>query len=209
MKKTQSINIRGIVIIFDEDAFQRLNSYLDEINKYFKTKKGYEDIINDIETRIAELFQQKLNDKKQVITLEDVEEVIAIMGHPSDFDMDTEEEATGFPGTSRRRRRLFRDMDNRMIGGVCAGLSAYFNTDMVWFRIAFVIALFLGGSSILVYLVLWVVVPPARTVSEKLEMQGDPVTISNIEKSFKEEMSGLKDKLNDLTKQAKETFHDK
>lgn len=209
MKKTQSINIRGIIIIFDEDAFQRLNSYLDEINKYFKTKKGYEDIINDIETRIAELLQQKLNDKKQVITIEDVEEVIAIMGHPSDFDMDTEEDATKSPDTYRRRRRLFRDMDHRLIGGVCAGLGAYFNTDMVWFRVAFVIALFLGGSSILVYLVLWIVVPPARTVSEKLEMQGDPVTISNIERSFKDEMSGLKDKLHDLTKQAKETFHDK
>lgn len=209
MKKTLSINIRGILIMIDEDAFQKLNTYLDEINKHFKTKKGYEDIINDIETRIAELLQQKLSEKKQVITIEDVEEVTRIMGHPSDFDQDSEENTGNAFHQGHVRKRLFRDIDNRMIGGVCSGLGAYFNVDTVWFRIAFVVALLIGGSSILVYLVLWIVTPPAKSVSDRLEMQGDPVTISNIEKAFKEEMNELKDKLDDLTKQAKETFHKK
>ena len=209
MKKTLSINIRGILIMIDEDAFQKLNTYLDEINKHFKTKKGYEDIINDIETRIAELLQQKLSEKKQVITIEDVEEVTRIMGHPSDFDQDSEENTGNAFHQGHVRKRLFRDIDNRMIGGVCSGLGGYFNVDTVWFRIAFVVALLIGGSSILVYLVLWIVTPPAKSVSDRLEMQGDPVTISNIEKAFKEEMNELKDKLDDLTKQAKETFHKK
>ncbi|NOX84769.1 MAG: PspC domain-containing protein [Chlorobi bacterium] len=210
MKKVLNINMRGIIITIEEDAFRRLSNYLDSISNHFKTKKGYEDILGDIETRIAELFQQKLKDKKQAITMEDVEEVISVMGHPSDFNIDEEEYTTASPETSKRKgKRLFRDMDNRIIAGVCAGLGAYFNIDMVWFRVAFVAALFLGGSSILIYLILWVVIPPARTLSEKLEMQGDPVTIENIENAFKEEMNGLKDKLNDLTKQAKETFHKK
>ncbi len=210
MKKVLNINMRGIILTIEEDAFQKLTDYLESINDHFKTIKGYEDIMSDIETRIAELFQIKLKGNKAAITIEDVDEVISVMGHPSDFNLDEEETATASPGTyQKKRKRLFRDVDNRMIAGVCAGLGAYFNIDLVWFRIAFVVALFLGGSSILVYLILWVVIPPARTLSEKLEMQGDPVTIENIENAFKEEMSGLKDKLNDLTKQAKETFQKK
>jgi phage shock protein PspC (stress-responsive transcriptional regulator) len=210
MKKTLDINIRGIVFHIDEDAYDKLNKYLVEINSHFKSKKGQEDIINDIENRIVELFQQKLTDKKQVITLEDVNEVIDIMGHPSDFDQDSEEETTTSMGSSRKGpKRLFRDIENRMIGGVCSGLGAYFNIDQMWFRIGFIISVLIGGAGILVYLVLWIIIPPAKTVSEKLEMQGDPVTISNIEKAFKEEMSELKDKLEDLTEQAKQTFKKK
>ena len=86
MKKTLNINIRGIVFHIDDDAYEKLNKYLSEINHHFKSKKGHEDIINDIENRIVELFQQKLTDKKQVIVMEDVDEVIGIMGHPSDLD---------------------------------------------------------------------------------------------------------------------------
>ena len=202
--------MRGIIVTIEEDAFLKLSKYLESLNDHFKTIKGHEDIMNDIETRIAELFQIKLKGSKPAITMEDVDEVIAVIGNPSDFSIDEDETATASPDTfQQKRKRLFRDMDNRMIAGVCAGLGAYFNIDLVWFRIAFVVALFLGGSSILVYLILWVVIPPARTLSEKLEMQGDPVTIENIENTFKEEINGLKEKLNDLTKQAKETFQKK
>jgi len=210
MKKVLYINMRGIIITIEEDAFQKLSNYLESINDRFKTVKGYEDIMNDIETRIAELFQIKLIGNKPAITMEDVDEVISVIGQPSDFNIDEEETTTSPSGTTqRKRKRLFRDMDNRMIAGVCSGLGAYFNVDMVWFRVAFIVALFLGGSSILVYLIMWMVTPPARTLSEKLEMQGDPVTIENIENAFKEEMSELKDKLNELTRQAKETFQKK
>jgi len=210
MKKTLDINIRGIVFHIDDDAYEKLNKYLSEINAHFKSKKGQEDIINDIENRIVELFQQKLTEKKQVIILEDVNEVIAVMGHPSDFDQDSEEETTTSMGSGLKRpKRLFRDIENRMIGGVCSGLGAYFNIDQMWFRIGFLISVLIGGAGILVYLVLWIIIPPAKTVSEKLEMQGDPVTISNIEKAFKEEMNELKDKLEDLTEQAKQTFKKK
>ncbi len=208
MKKTLNINIKGIIFHLDEDAYTKLNSYLEEIKAHFRNKKGQEEIINDIENRIVELFQQKLNDKKQVIVIDDVDEVIGIMGHPADFDEDSEEDQVSYL-IQKGKKRLFRNIDDRMLGGVCSGLGAYFNIDATWVRIAFLLALFLAGGSGLVYIVLWIVIPPARTVSEKLEMQGDPVTISNIEKAFKEEMNEIKDKLDDLTEQAKQSFRKK
>ncbi|RLD48042.1 MAG: hypothetical protein DRI88_04455 [Bacteroidetes bacterium] len=210
MNKVLDINIKGIIFHLDEDAFNKLNTYLDEINKHFSHKKGCDEIISDIENRLAELFQQKLSDKKQVITLEDVDEVISIMGHPSDFDDDSEDDnSTISSNRPKVKKRLFRNIDERFLGGVCSGLGAYLNIDPTWVRIIFLLALFLAGGSVIVYIVLWIVIPPARTVSEKLEMQGDPVTISNIEKAFKEEMSEIKDKLEDLTEKAKESFKKK
>jgi phage shock protein PspC (stress-responsive transcriptional regulator) len=210
MKKILSINIRGTVFQLDEDGYERLNKYLNEIYRHFKSKKGHEEIISDIENRIIELFQHKLNDKKQVITLEDVNEVIAAMGHPSDFDNDSEEEQVYVTAVYEKgKKRLFRDRENGMIAGVCAGLSAYFDVDKMWFRIAFLVAFFVGGSGILVYLILWIAFPPARTISDRIEMQGDPVTISNIEKAVKEEMYDLKEKIDEFAGQVKETFKKK
>jgi phage shock protein PspC (stress-responsive transcriptional regulator) len=210
MKKTLQINIRGTVFQLDEDAYSRLEKYLNEIYRHFKSKKAHEEIINDIESRIVELFQQKLKDKKEVITIEDINEVISVMGHPSDFDNDSEEEFNYATVIDQKgRKRLFRDKENSMIAGVCAGLAAYFDIDRSWFRIAFIVALLAGGSSILVYLVLWIAIPQAKSLSDRMEMHGDPVTISNMEKAFKEEMNDLKEKIDDLAEQAKETFKKK
>lgn len=210
MKKILSINIRGTVFQLDEDAYERLNKYLNEIYRHFKSKKGHEEIISDIENRIVELFQHKLTDKKQVISLEDVNKVITAMGHPSDFDNDSEDEQVYVAAVYEKgKKRLFRDKENGMIAGVCAGLGAYFDVDKVWFRIAFLVAFFVGGSGVLVYLILWIALPPARTISDRIEMQGDPVTISNIEKAVKEEMSDLKEKIDDFAGQVKETFKKK
>lgn len=210
MKKTLNINIRGTVFQLDEDAYLRLEKYLNEIYRHFKSKKGHEEIINDIENRIVELFQAKLKDKKEVISIEDVNDLIAVMGRPSDFDYDSEEEpGMMVSGENMGKKKLFRDKENSMIAGVCAGLGVYFNVDKTWFRAGFLVALIAGGSSILVYLILWIVVPPARTLADRIEMQGDPVTISNIEKAFKEEVDDLKEKIDDLAEQAKETFKKK
>jgi len=210
MKKILSINIRGTVFQLDEDAYERLNKYLNEIYRHFKSKKGHEEIISDIENRIVELFQHKLTDKKQVISLEDVNKVITAMGHPSDFDNDSEDEQVYVAAVYEKgKKRLFRDKENGMIAGVCAGLGAYFDVDKVWFRIAFLVAFFVGGSGVLAYLILWIALPPARTISDRIEMQGDPVTISNIEKAVKEEMSDLKEKIDDFAGQVKETFKKK
>ncbi len=212
MKKTLNINIRGIVFNIDEDAYQKLNNYLAEINRYYKNKPGYEDIVNDIENRIVELFQEKVDNKKQVITITDVEDIIGILGHPTDFERELQDDA---PPMGNQRsysgggKRLFRDPDNRVIGGVCSGLGHYFRTDPVWFRLAFVLAVIFAGTGILLYLILWIVLPPARTTTDRLNMQGEPINISNIEKSVKEEMHEVKDKLDDFAQQAKQTFKKK
>lgn len=210
MKKTLSINIRGIVFNIDDDAYEMLNNYLAEINRHYKNQVGREDIMSDIENRIVELLQLKLNDKKQVITKTDIEDVIKILGWPSDFEKELEDEASAYSSQRQRGpRRLFRDPDNRMVGGVCSGLGAYFNLDPVWFRLLFVFAVIFAGSGILVYIILWIVLPPARTITDRMEMRGDPINIENIEKSVKEEMKDVKVKFDEFAEQAKQTFKKK
>lgn len=210
MKKTLNINIRGIVFNIDEDAYQRLNDYLSEINRHYKNKPGYEDIVNDIEHRIVELFQEKTNEQKQVIVIADVDDIIATLGHPTDFERELEDEMSAENQRNYRgSKRLFRDPENRVIGGVCSGLGYYFRVDPVWFRLAFVLAVIFGGTGLLLYIILWIVIPPARTVTDRLNMMGEPINISNIEKSVKEEMSQVKDKLDDFAQQAKQTFKKK
>ena len=206
MNKIMNINIGGIVFHVDDSAYEKLKNYLEDISKHFKKSTGGDEIINDIEARIVELFQQKLNSKKEVIILEDVDEVISVMGKPSDFE---EENEYNDPDVRQLgRKRMFRDIDNRILGGVCSGLGAYFRIDTVWFRLGFIIAT-LSGLSILAYLILWIIIPPAITISDKIEMEGNPVTISNIEKAFREEMDGLRDKIDDLAAQAKRKFRKK
>jgi phage shock protein PspC (stress-responsive transcriptional regulator) len=210
MKKTLSINIRGIVFNIDEDAYQLLNDYLADINRHYKNQPGHEDIMSDIENRIVELFQQKLSDKKQVINIADVSEIIGVLGRPSDFEQELQDETPpSYSGRKRRSKRLFRDPDNRMVGGVCSGLGAYFNIDPVWFRLAFVVAVLVGGSGILVYLILWIILPPARSATDRLEMRGEPINIDNIEKAVKEEMKDVKEKFDEFAGQARQTFKKK
>lgn len=208
MKTTTNININGISFTLDEDAYQMLNDYMISLKSHFKNKKGGAEIISDIEARIAELFQKMLNETKQVIDLEDVNKVKSQLGQPSDFESETEEEQTYdyiYDGT---RKRLYRDINNRMIGGVCSGLGAYFHVDTTWIRLAFVVAT-ISGISPFVYLILWIVIPAAVTASERLEMRGENVNISNIEKSIREELSEIRDKVDDLAGQARDKFRRK
>jgi phage shock protein PspC (stress-responsive transcriptional regulator) len=321
MKKNISINLQGIIFHLEDDGYEVLSRYLHEVKAHFASYQGHEEIVADIEGRIAELFSARLSVNKQVITLIDVEEMTAKMGRVSDFATEPDEEdqepaaATGtaggtfgpngpfgpkgafgpegtfgpdgpfaagrdadgqprrlyrdlahrkiagvaaglaqyfrvnpllvrlvfvalvllpnvfgiydhFPGTGMFRhrfdfgglaliayivlwialpkradapapidtldfggkltgRKLFRDTDNGKVGGVSAGLAAYFQTDVVLVRVLFLIGLFLGGSTFLIYLVLWAVVPEARTVSEKMQMRGDDVTLSGIDNNLR------------------------
>ncbi len=195
MKKTIKINLSGIIFHIDDDAYEKLKAYLDTISRYFSNKKESKEIIDDIEARIAELFQERIKGESHVITLEIVDEVIDIMGNPEDI-ADTAEEAenTGsFNENYRTSRRLYRDPENSVIGGVCGGLSAYFAVDPIIFRLLFVIFFFAGGASILVYVILWIVLPRATTAAQKLEMRGEKVNVSNLEKKIREEYENVKD----------------
>lgn len=191
MNKTLNINLAGLIFHIDENAFNKLESYLDTLKRQFRPAEGGNEIISDIETRIAELFRERTSESKQVINLSDVTEVIEIMGQPEDY-LEAEAEASGseIPPRYARTKRIFRDPDNRIIGGVASGLAAYFNIDPLWLRLVFVLLFFTGGG-ILIYLIMWLIIPKATTTAEKLMMRGEPVNISNIQRSIKDEFTEM------------------
>lgn len=279
MKKNISINIGGIIFHIEEDGYDKLKSYLDSVNKYFSSFEDSKEIIADIEGRIAEIFLSKLDEGKQIINQEDVNDLIATMGTTKDFEAtietepeeakeeqpqeETKEEATDSAGeepkasfekarrfyrdTKRRVvggvasgianyfgmdpiwirllmlaflfniffwglsgfifltyiilwiaipgndqldddkavKKLFRSTDDRVLGGVSGGIASYFGTDPVVIRVLFILSIFLGGAGLLAYLILWIITPEAKSITEKMQMQGEPVTISNIEQNIK------------------------
>jgi len=204
MKKTFTINISGTIFHIDDDAYENLQRYLHMLNRHFGTAIEGQEILQDIEARISELFIEKTGNKVEVITNEMVEEVISRMGKPEDFMEPADEEASAKGQTSgqtqegepKLRRRLYRDGDSRVLGGVCSGMAAYFNIDVVILRVIFVLAFFLYGAAFLVYIVLWIAVPKAKTTAQRLEMKGKEATVSNIQQSIKEEMNEVGDSFN-------------
>ncbi|MDA3891608.1 MAG: PspC domain-containing protein [Salinivirgaceae bacterium] len=191
MKKTVKINIGGLLFHVDEDAFVILNAYLGKIKSHFKTDREGSEIIADIENRIAELLQLRINDQKQVIILDDVNEMIEIMGRPEDFEGEPEAQKTY--DEPLNRKRFYRDLDSNVIGGVCSGLGAYFGIDPVILRVLFVILSFaMAGFPVAVYLVLWIVTPAALTTAQKMEMRGGDFTINDIEQRVKTEFDNVK-----------------
>ncbi len=190
MNKTLTINLGGFIFHIDEDAYHQLENYLGQIKRQFATTQGGSEIIADIESRLAELFKERTSDAKEVITLSDIEEVINIMGKPEDYLYDDSDEPGDFAYTSQPysgAKRIFRDGDNRIIGGVSSGVAAYFNIDALWIRLLFVV-LFFSGPGIFIYLVMWLIIPMAKTTAEKLQMRGKSVNVSTIEQTIREEM---------------------
>jgi phage shock protein PspC (stress-responsive transcriptional regulator) len=191
MKKTLTVNLANQVFHIDEDAFYRLREYLDRIEGHFSDKDERNDIISDIENRIGELFGQRINVQKQVITLQDVEEIIRIMGDPVEIVGEEQAGKSEYENYSKPKR-LYRDPDNRVLGGVCGGIGQYFKIDPLIVCILFLIVFFGFGIGLLIYIILWIVVPEARTTAQKLEMRGDPVNASNIGKFVKDEFDHVK-----------------
>ena len=285
MKKNISINIGGIIFHIEEDGYDKLKNYLDSVNKYFSSFDDSKEIIADIEGRIAEIFLSKLEEGKQIINQEDVNELIATMGTTRDFEATIEaepeepkkeasaesaEEQTSSEdseeaeskGSFEKKKRLYRDAKRQVIGGVASGVANYFNIDPIWvrllmlaflfniffwglsgfifityiilwiavpssseldddktvkklfrstddrvlggvsggiasyfgtdpvvIRVLFVVTIFLGGAGLVVYLILWIITPEAKSLTEKMQMQGEPVTISNIEENLKKNLN--------------------
>ena len=205
MKKTFTINISGSIFHIDDDAFEKLQQYLHILNRHFGVAAEGQEILQDIEARIAELFIEKTSNKVEVITNDMVEEIIARMGKPEDFMEPGDSETSGKAqpegaiqeGEQKSPRRLYRDGDSRVLGGVCSGMAAYFNMDTVILRVIFFLMFFLiGPFNLLLYLILWIAVPKAKTTAQRLEMKGKEATISNIEKSIKEEMNEVGENYN-------------
>jgi phage shock protein PspC (stress-responsive transcriptional regulator) len=197
MNKTVNINLGGMFFHIDEDAYLKLTRYFDAIKRSLNSSSGQDEIIKDIEMRVSELLTEKQKSEKHVVGLKDVDEVIAVMGQPEDYIIEDEEKSNQSFNDygARKHKKLYRDKEKGMIGGVATGLGHYFGIDAVWIKIIFLVFVFAGfGTGILAYFVLWIVTPEAVTTSEKLEMTGEPVTISNIEKKVREEIESLSDK---------------
>lgn len=195
MKKTLTINLGGRVFHIDEDAYQALYQYLESLRNHFGRSEASGEILTDIEGRISELFTDWLaatapgerqagpSDRKgverEVITMEDVNRVMSLMGKPADFG-EAEETPHGATDNGKGDKRFFRNPDEKLLAGVCSGIAAWFRIDPVWVRLAFVLFTLAGGWGILIYLVLWLVVPEAQSASDRLAMRGKKVNIGSI-----------------------------
>ena len=194
MKLTVSINLGGYSFNIDEDAYSELREYLRSLERHFAAEESCSEILSDIETRLAEIFRTKMTNYKQVISIEDVFQTISVMGAPEDIsenDKKTTKDKFASPGY----HRMYRDIDNRIIGGVCAGIGAYWDIDPVIVRIIFVALMFAGGMGVLIYLILYIALPVARTTAQKIEMRGEPVNIHNIKGAVKNEFNAVRKKM--------------
>jgi len=205
MNKTVSVNIGGRVFNIEESAFDKLNRYLQTIRSYFEGNESVDEIISDIELRVAELFMERINDQKQVITFSDVDDVITVLGKPEDYIDDDEEVHSS---TKRKTgKRVFRDPDNKVLFGVCGGISAYFGWDPIVLRALFALFTIFYGSGIIIYIVLAIIIPKAKTTAEKLQMRGEPVTVDNISKKVSESFDNVQEDIKEFGERNKGTMN--
>ena len=204
MNKTIIININSIVFHIEEDAYDTLRSYMIDIKKHFGNSAESKEILEDIENRIAEMFSERIQTgRKEVINLEDVHQVIDQMGRVSDFEGNEEttfEEEQGYTPREAQNspiesfgKKLMRDPDDKIFGGVCSGLAHYFAIEPIWIRLLLVLFFLLGGSGVLVYFILWIVMPMAETRADKMAMRGEKPNLQNFKKNFDEEVKGFSD----------------
>jgi len=200
MNKTININLGGLFFHIDETAYQKLNRYLNSIRKSLSDDpQGKDEIIKDIEMRISELLTDRIVDARQVVSESDIDEIVSIMGQPEDYNVD--EEFFNEPGyTSKNRRvskKLYRDGDDKFLGGVASGTAHYLGIEPIWSRILWLLLAFGTGFGFFIYPLLWVLLPEAKTTAEKLEMEGESVNIDNIEKKIREEFSDISQRVKD------------
>lgn len=189
MKKTLTVNLGGTVFHIDEDAYQLLDKYLTNLRLHFNKEEGSDEIMNDFEMRISELFNERIRLGYEVITIEHVEVVIKRMGKPEElFENENIQEENKNQNTSNKenegKKRLMRDPDNKLLGGVAGGIAAYMGWDTTAVRLAMILLLFVPYAPIvIIYIILWLIMPLARTAADKLIMRGESVTLENIGKT--------------------------
>lgn len=193
MKKTLSIHLGRQLFVIEEDAYDRLQAYLKKLEASLANESGITEIVEDIEMRFAELLTQYLGETRQVVTIGDVEKAISSLGEPEEITEETEQPKQAQANyDSNGQKRMYRDMDNAMLGGLASGLSAYLGIDPVIIRIIFVIFLFMGFG-FPVYVILWIIIPSAKTPSERLQMKGKPVNIDTLKEEFEKTAGRLKE----------------
>lgn len=213
MKKTLTVNLSQRVYHIDEDAYNMLNDYLDSLREILSSDESRDEIIMDIENRIGEICSERINANRQVVTVDDITEIITQLGKPEQFDL-TDDDTETPPAFSSDQsdktvppytpplpsqsssRRLYRDMHNKMIGGVCSGIGAYIGIDPTWIRLLFILFAFLYGTTIIVYIFLWIIIPPAMTVTSQMRMNGMQPTMENIGRAVNQAYTTARDKVN-------------
>lgn len=180
MKKTLSISIGGRVFQIEEDAYITLDTYLQTIHARYSHDASMKELVDDIESSISEKFEQRLAGRSLVV-LQDVEQVISVMGKPEEIDQEPLHEAPIESVIEKGQKRLYRNPDDKMIAGVCSGIAAYLGMDVVFVRLVFVLLGIINGIGVIAYIVLWIVMPEAQTISQKLAMKGKQATISELQ----------------------------
>ncbi|MDR0540679.1 MAG: DUF2807 domain-containing protein [Dysgonamonadaceae bacterium] len=190
MKKTLTVNLNGRVFNIDEDAYQLLDKYLRNLRIYFRKEDGSDEILADFEARIEELLSDRVRLGYSVITIAEVEQVIARMGRPGDFGENEEDVREEKSAGCREdefaqvKKKFYRNPDDKMFAGLCSGVAAYFGWNIVAVRI--IVGILVPATSfwiVPVYLIGWLVIPEAVTAEQQLEMQGKPITVENIGKT--------------------------
>jgi len=201
MNKTVNINLAGIFFHIDEDAYTKLQHYIDAIKRSLANTQGQDEIIADIEARIAELFAEKIENERQVIGNKEVDEIITIMGQPEDYMVDEEifEDQPQYTHSRTSGKQLFRDTEHSYIGGVSSGLGHYLGIEALWVRLLWIIlTVASSGAFILIYIALWIFVPEAKTTADKLSMRGEEVNITNIERKIREGFDDVAGKMKNV-----------
>ena len=203
MQKVVKVSIANIAFTLEQDAHELMRDYLERLQIHYESSPNCGEILSEIESRIAELLSER-GYRDKVVPPETVQEIIDILGRPEDFD--SEAESGDQP---RNRKRVFRDPDNKILGGVCGGLGAYFSVDPLIFRIAFAVWVFFffwlevfadwgWGMSVLgmfAYVILWISMPEARTVEQRYNMKGGSVSLKNIQKTVEKEAKDVSRKV--------------
>jgi phage shock protein PspC (stress-responsive transcriptional regulator) len=197
MKEVRQISLNGIVFFIEEDGYIALKKYIGNLEHYYADKEGGKEIIEDIQIRFAELLLEKRTYQGQAVTLSNIEDVISILGYPDNFEAEEPEQSKRKDApSSQKYRRLYRDLEDSRLGGVCSGLSYYFGINVLVFRLIF---LFLGICSVgfwtLVYIILWLVIPSAKTTQQRYEMKGEALNIEDIEQKIKDGVNEAGEKI--------------
>jgi phage shock protein PspC (stress-responsive transcriptional regulator) len=206
MNKTIIININGFVFHIEEDAYEILKTYMTDVKRHFLNSADSHEITTDIENRIAEMFTDILaRDNKQVVLEQDVTAVIEQMGSVADFDYPEDDGSRPNDAFTyaTNTRTLFRDGEDHLLGGVCSGLANYFGTEPVWIRLVFAIAVIFAGTGLFLYIILWIVVPKAKSRADRMAMKGEKLNLQGFKKNLEDEMSAVRGHFSDLGQEAK------
>jgi len=210
MEKTLTININGWVFNINEDAYYLLTDYFKKLKNHFNQQEGGGEIVADIEARIAELFKEKIDEKESVINISHVENIMKTMGQPYEMqeEMDPDDTtASSFKWSSKSNKKLYRDTSKSHIAGVAGGLGKYIGLDPIFIRIAFLLLIPVGGTGVIVYMILWILIPEAASTSDRIRMEGKKVNVENIENKVREEAQYIKDRLSDFSEEAKGVYN--